>query len=174
MLLTTNKTGRTVEKFDLADVIRAAGIRPFDGFSGSYNVQAAVQSQTAGITHYYDADALRFFSCKVLKATTFDDGAYMATVCTQDKDGQGSRGYTFQFHACDGRSLGPEDRVWFASKDKAATAMYAFADTLDGRAVVADILDRQERDAKGRIVQAKQARARLRRKSTTINHGVRF
>lgn len=158
----------------LADVIRAAGLRPFDGFSGAYNVQAAVQSATAGVTHYYDADTLRFFRCKVLKACAYDDGAYLGTVCVQDKGFNGPRGYTFTFHACDGHHLGPDERAWFTTKDKARAAMYAFADTLDGRAVVADVLARQEREAASRIKQAKEARALLRRKGTAVKHAVRF
>ena len=155
---------------NFADIARTLGFKPFNSFSGCYNLAAAVETATADITHYYDAGTMRYFKCRILKACAFDDGIIMATVCSQDMDGQGNRGFTFNFHACDGFHIGPDDRKWFKTSEAAKKAMYAFADNIDTRVVLVAMIERQNKKAFRLQQAAKAARKTLR--SAKLEKGV--
>lgn len=134
-----------------SDIIRASGYRAIESFSGYSNLLSAVQRQMSELTHYYDDDTLRFFGCRVVKATSFDDGVYMGTICTQKRGfwAEDGRGYVIQFHDFTGNSIGPSgEREYFSTLRAAERAFYAFAGTLSARAVLASALEREYASAK--------------------------
>lgn len=136
---------QTIET-SIKSIIRAAGFSPIESMSGRPHLLSAVQRATAGLTHYYAADTLRFFGCRVSKATTFADGLYIGTVCIQKRgfDDALGKGYVIAFHDFTGNHIGPEgDRVYYNTKRQAEKAFYAFADTLVARDILRAALSRE-------------------------------
>lgn len=155
---------------NFGDIARTLGFAPFNSLSGCYNLNAAVENATAGVTHYYDAGTMRYFKCRVKKAPVFNDGTVLATVCSQARDPHGNRGFTFNFHACDGHHLGPRDRVFFSTCAAATREMYKFADGIDTRTVLVEMIERQNAKAFRLQQAAKDARKALR--SAKLEKGV--
>lgn len=139
-------------KKNIADVIRDAGHAPIPCFSGTYNVQAAVQEAMNGKTHFFDDSALAFFSCRVLKAYRLDEGAILATICRQAEGFHGGRVYVVNFHDFTGHSLSAslEERS-FKSLDAARRHLWSEAEKMDAPAIVAAAI-RREREALERMV----------------------
>lgn len=148
---------------NLADIARTAGFTPFHSFSGHTYIAAAVQRATDGLTHYYDAETLKFFACRILRAVAFADGIYMATVCSQKESFGGSRGFTYQLHSCDGYSINPyDDRPYFSTRAAAEKAMFAAADAIVARKVIEDMLARKTRKALEALTDVNKANDMLR------------
>ena len=128
------------------DFIRAAGFEPVPCFSGTYNVEAAVQNAMQGKTHFYDDSSMRFFSCKVRKARCIDDGVILGTICTQAEGFHGGRVYAVNFHDFTGYSLceSLEERT-FKTMEQAEKYFWECAKAMDGRSIMLDAI-RRERD----------------------------
>lgn len=130
----------------IKSIIRTAGFSPIESMCGRPDLRAAVQRAMAGLTHFYDADTLRFFGCSVSKATTFTDGLFMGTVCRQKRgfDDALGKGYVIAFHDFTGHHIGPEgDRVYYNTKRQAEKAFYAFSDGLSARDILHAALSRE-------------------------------
>ena len=129
-----------------SEFIYAAGFEPVPCFSGTYNLEAAVQKAMKGKTYFYDNDSMAFFSCKVRKARCIDDGVILGTICTQAEGFHGGRDYTVNFHDFTGHSLTAslEERS-FKTMEKAEAYFWECANAMDGRAIMLDAI-RRERD----------------------------
>lgn len=141
-------------KKSLSDIIRAAdGFAPIPSMSGVYNIKAAVQDAMSGRTHYFDDGALAFFSARIVKAATLEDGAVLATICSQAEGFHGGRVYVVRFHDYTGHCLRPNDLDDCSFKTRAAADRYfwARAESLDGRAIVAAAIMRERRAAERKV-----------------------
>lgn len=132
-----------------SEFIRAAGFEPVPCFSGTYNVEAAVQNAMKGKTHFYDASTMAFFSCKVRKARCIDDGVILGTICTQAEGFHGGRVYAVNFHDFTGHSLcaSLEERT-FKTMKQADAYFWERANAMDGRAIMLDAIRRERDDAR--------------------------
>ena len=132
-----------------SEFIRAAGFEPIPCFSGTYNVEAAVQSAMQGKTHFYDDSSMRFFSCKVRKARCIDDGVILGTICTQAEGFHGGRVYAVNFHDFTGHGLcaSLEERT-FKTMKQAETYFWQQANAMDGTAIMLDAIRRERDDAR--------------------------
>ena len=136
----------------LSDIIRAAHFSPIEDFSGVYNVGASVERQMSGRTHFFDPSTMRFFSGKVLRARSLDDGAILGTICSQAEGFHGGRVYVVNFHDFTGHCLSRENlgSRSFKTMAQADKAFWKRAETFDGRAVVVAAIRREHDDAKAK------------------------
>ena len=152
------------------DFIRAAGFEPVPCFSGTYNVEAAVQNYMSGKTHFYDAGSMAFFSCKVRKARCIDDGVILGTICTQAEGFHGGRVYVVNFHDFMGHSLcsslGERE---FKTMKQADAYFWERANAMDGRAIMLDAIRRERDDARRK---AKHLTDFMRSKKRAFSKGV--
>lgn len=157
-------------KKNLSDIARIAGLAPYPSHAVSSvsDIGAAVRNVTAGRTHYYEKETMRFFHCRVLRARIFCDGVVLGTVCAQAGDMHNrTRVYRIAFHDLTGRTLNnrPEGREDYATRAAADKAFNAYAAGLDGGKILGDAI-RCERDRALREVKA--ARVALRRFRGTL------
>ena len=123
-----------------SDIIRAAGMRPFlSTYRDNKNDEA--RDMMHAKSHYYDADTMRFFSCRVAWCDVVADGAAMAAVMSQ------KRGFTdyrrewkFAIHDFDGNLLAGGKFSTQTAADKAARDAVA---ALDPLAIVRSVFQRK-------------------------------
>ena len=136
----------------IADRIRAAGLRPLECRS-SYANSANATRTMEGLTHYYDADTLRFFGSRVTDSRLSPCGVFFGTISTQKRGFEPSSGreYRIAIHDLTGECVHRTDPDTFATRRQAVKAFEAAWSALDEAAGLTAAIERETRDLARRL-----------------------
>ena len=145
-------------KKNLADIIRAAGMRPFEStWRSNKNVEAA--DLMGGRSHFYDASTMRYFRCRVAWCDDRMDGAAMVAIMSQsDGPAHSGRVWGFAIHDFTGHHLAGDRE--FKSRAAAEKALEEAFNGLDAMDIVREALQR-ERGAHERELHAIRAAQKM-------------
>ncbi len=145
-------------KKNLADIIRAAGMRPFEStWRSNKNNEAA--DLMGGRSHFYDARTMRYFRCRVAWCDDRMDGVVMVAIMSQsDGPAHSGRVWGFAIHDFTGHHLAGDRE--FKSRAAAEKALQAAEARLDPVAIVREALQR-ERGTRERELSAIRAAQKM-------------
>lgn len=125
---------------DIKKIIRASGMHPFlSTYRCDKNDEA--HEMMGGKSHFYDADTMRFFACRVAWCDDVADGAAMVAVMSQKRGfTDNRREWKFAIHDFAGHTIADGTFSTRASADKAARDAIT---ALDSLAIVRNVFQRK-------------------------------
>lgn len=133
----------TAKKIDHKQIIRAADMVPFiAGWCSDTN--KLVREIMGERSHYYDEGPMRYFRCRVQAYDVSACGTFMWTICRQDSNAQGDKGYIFVAHDFTGRCLtNSTDRKYHPTLEGARTERNEWLASVNPDEILSDALLRQ-------------------------------
>jgi len=132
----------------LYNIARMAGLEPYQsrGYFSSATKEAT--SLTAGKTHYFDPDTLKYFHSRVVRLAIAGEGMALVTLELASADPDNTRrGYRVNVHDLTGRVINERQDVdnLIASKAKAERAFHDAVNAVEqtARHILAEAIGRQ-------------------------------
>ena len=113
--------------------------------SESYVPKANAQRNLPGRTHYVDDDTLKYHKARVMSAHALEHGLLFGIVTADALNAENTkRGFRYVVFDVFGHVVARVDlESAYRTQAKAATAMYAWLDTVDAAALTRDAIERE-------------------------------
>lgn len=140
--------------YEIRQVLRNAGI---ELFQATWNSDA--ERAMGDRSHFYSADTLRYFGCRVSHVDVLHGGIVMVAVMSQKAGYNDSRRvWRYAIHDCSGWTVG-EDSADYSSRTQAEKALADALKSIKPKTILRDIIKRKKDEAQATLKALRAIRA---------------